>query len=262
MPPKSGIKAPIQLLVEGADARFFFMHYLNHLGFNNVEVQEGVEWRGHSRVYREAPDLIVGLGLKDRLDAQDLAAFNRVREAILARLNPSVVEIKDFGGNENLRNFLMAFWSMPRARTAVNSIGIIRDAESDAQAAFASAQGAVRDLGLVPPESPLQVTDGSPKVGILILPPERPKGILENLCLDSVKDDPAMPCVQEYLECLQEKIPHWPSGNLKKAHVHAFLASRPEPGMKLGEGARLGYWNWNHTAFRPIERFIRDLIGP
>ena len=268
MPPKSEIKAPIQLLVEGADAQYFFMHFLNHMGLNNVEVQGEVEWRGHSRVYKDAPDLIKGLGLRSKLDEDDLAAFDRVRNEVLERLDPSDAEISNFGGVTELHNFLGAFWNAPRARTTIEAIGIVRDAESSAsdtetaaEAAFKSAHAAISASGLNPPERPLQVVGEKPRIGILILPPGKPEGMLEDVCLDAVQDDPALPCVDEYIECVKRSVPNWRGHNRKKASVQAFLASRPEPGLKLGEGARLGYWNWSHEAYRPIEKFIRDLTG-
>ena len=179
MPPRSGLKAPIQLLVEGRDAQFFFMAFLNHMGFNNVEVQSDVEWRGHSRVYREASDLIVGLGLTDSLNERDVAGFDRVRSAILERLDPSEVEISSFGGVTELRGFLSAVWNAPNARTTIEAIGIVRDAESDADSAFESARAAISALGLCPPDDPLQVVGQKPRVGVLILPPGQSAGMLE-----------------------------------------------------------------------------------
>lgn len=268
MPPRRGIKAPIQLLVEGADAQFFFMHFLNHMGFNNVEVQSSVEWRGHSRVYREAPDLIEGLGLRSRLNEVDLVAFERVRNAILAQLDPSDAEISNFGGVTELQGFLTAVWSAPNARNTIEAIGIIRDAESltcgtdsAAEAAFKSAHAAISASGLPPPDRPLQVISKKPRIGVLILPPGKLEGMLEDVCLEAVQADPAMPCVEEYIECVKSRVPDWPSRNHKKAKVQAYLSSRPEPGLKLGEGARLGYWNWGHETYKPIGQFIRDLTG-
>ncbi len=268
MPRKSEVKAPTQLFVEGADAKYFFMHLLNHMSINNVEVQGEVEWRGHSKVYKDAPDLIKGLGLRSKLDEEDLAAFDRVRYEVLERLDPSDAEISNFGGITELHSFLGAVWNAPRARTTIEAIGIVRDAElsasgtaSAAEAAFKSAHAAISASGLNSPERPLQVVGEKPRIGILILPPGESEGMLEDLCLDAVQADPAMPCVYEYIECVKRSVPNWRGRNRKKASVQAFLASRPEPGLKLGEGAKLGYWNWSHEAYSPIKQFIVDLIG-
>ena len=263
MPSRGKARAPIQLLVEGADTKYFFMHLLGHMGLNNVDVQGDVEWRGSSRVYREAMDLINGLGLTGRLDDCDVAAFNRVRKAILTRLDPSDIEIRDFGGNEELPGFLSDFIDAvrkaPEAGTNIDAIGIVRDAELDSVDAFQCAQKAISALELATPDCPMEIVGRNPRIGVLILPPDRGEGMLEDVCLDAVHDDPAMPCVQDYLQCVADRIPNWPDRNRKKATVQAFLASRPEPGMKLGEGAKLGYWNWSHEVYDPIMQFLRDL---
>ena len=261
MPPRSGVKAPIQLLVEGADAQFFFMHFLNHIGLNNVQVQGEAEWRGHSRVFRQAPDLIESLGLSGSVDRDDLDAFNRVRGAILGRLDPSDAAISSFGGVTELRGFLKAVWNAPGARTTIGAIGIVRDAETDAEDAFKSACDAIIAIGLTPPDCPMQIVGDQPRIGILILPPDRSAGMLEDVCLDAVHDDPAMQCVEEYLTCLQAEIEYWPNPNPSKAKVQAFLASRARPGLRLGEAADRGDWNWSHEVYNPIKQFIWDLTG-
>ena len=261
MPPRSGVRAPIQLLVEGADVKYFFIHLLGHMGINNVEVQGDVEWRGHARFYREAPDLLRSLGLSS-IDEGDIAAFNRVRAAILEHLDPSDVEVSSFGGVAELRGFLRAVWNSPGAQSTIQALGIVRDAEASSSDAFKSARDAIDALRLTPPDCPTQIVGEKPRIGILILPPGKPKGMLEDVCLDAVQDDPAMPCVREYIECVKRSVPNWRVQYRKKASVQAFLASRPEPGLKLGEGAKLGYWNWSHEAYRPIKQFIQDLTGP
>ena len=263
MPRRIQVSAPIQLLVEGADAKYFFIHFLNQMGFNKVDadVQSDEEWRGQSRVYRDAPDLIASLGLTDSLEEHELEVFNRVRSAILNRLDPSEMEVSDFGGVSELRGFLSAVWNASGARTTIEAIGIIRDAETDAGAAFQSAKDAVRAIGLCPAESPLQVVGHKPRIGILILPPEKREGMLEDVCLEAVRCDAAMPCVDEYIECVSEKVPGWRDGNGKKSRVQAFLASRREPGLKLGEAAQLNAWNWDHATYGPIKQFISDLAN-
>ncbi len=49
--------------------------------------------------------------------------------------------------------------------------------------------------------------------------------MLEDLCLKSVEDDPAMECVQEYFDCISDKLDDLPK-NISKAKARAFLASR------------------------------------
>ena len=122
--------------------------------------------------------------------------------------------------------------------------------------------------------------------------------MLEDLCLESVADDPAMPCLEEYFRCLEEQLeagafPSNPSKArvrafltsmewLEEAHfeylqkhlgeylselpdapsvakVHAFLASRYKPDLDMGIAAKEGYWRLDHPAFALAKRFLSML---
>ena len=81
--------------------------------------------------------------------------------------------------------------------------------------------------------------------------------MLETLCLAAVTGDPVMPCVETYLECVQQYAAA-PPRNLAKAKVQAFLASRDRPGQ-LREAARRGYWPWDDPTFAPMKQFLQAL---
>ena len=49
--------------------------------------------------------------------------------------------------------------------------------------------------------------------------------------------------------------PRWVS----KARVHAFLASRDRPDLRLGEAAERGIWRFESEAFRPLIDLLRML---
>jgi hypothetical protein len=108
----------------------------------------------------------------------------------------------------------------------VISIGIIRDADNDPPAAFQSLIDALNKAKLPEPTVPLQPKAGPPSVNIMIVPDIDTKGMIENVCLNSVSDDPAMVCVDQYFECLQGQKRTLDENVIPKARVHAFLASR------------------------------------
>ncbi len=89
------------------------------------------------------------------------------------------------------------------------------------------------------------------------MPDNKREGMLEDLCLESVQDDDAFPCLGQYFDCLktQGKVPK----SLPKARIHAWLASQEEPDRRLGEAAQKGYWPFDHEAFKPITEFIKML---
>ena len=190
-------------------------------------------------------------------------------KALLRRLQIlDQVEIRNYGGVDQLPNYLRTLPAIDGFRR-VTSLGIIRDAESNATAAFNSVHRAmekaqsVKKLNprlVVPsaPEKPCIKTSGIPSVSVFILPDCRTPGMLETLCLDSVRNDPALQCVEEYSKCLVR------SGfNLgaksDKAKLHTFLASRLQPDLLLGQAAHEGYFPWESPAFESIKAFLMAL---
>lgn len=165
------------------------------------------------------------------------------------------VQVVECGGRDNLRAVLRAVKTNP-GFGQVHHLVIVRDADKDSGAAFQSVQSALEYAQLPKPKSPLESTIGTkPVVTVMILPIGKQVGALEDICLESVIDDPALPCVEGYFECLRTQGLPLPK-QLSKAKVHAFLASRKEPDLRLGEAARARYWPWDAEAFEEIRQFL------
>jgi hypothetical protein len=182
----------------------------------------------------------------------------RLFAALLQTLGLINIQVQNFGGNAELRSFLKALKNTPGFVGTVTSVGIIRDAETDPRAAFQSASTALVQAGLELPQQPEQFTAAIPRTGIFILPDALTPGMLETVCLKSVADDPATICVDDFFTCVEQTTGTLP-GNLPKARVQAFLASRSRPGLRLGEAAQAGYWSWDHPAFDSLKQFLRAL---
>jgi hypothetical protein len=171
----------------------------------------------------------------------------------------ATVQVHDLGGTTELADRLEALRDDAGFQTHVASLGVIRDAEARlAVNAFRSVQGALRRAGLPVPVVPRVAADGRPTVSVYILPDCTNKGMLETLCLRSVEDDPALPCLDEYFACL-DKTPLPRRRNPDKARLQAFLASRIRSGKLLGQAAEAGYFKWNHPAMTPLLEFLRSL---
>jgi hypothetical protein len=82
--------------------------------------------------------------------------------------------------------------------------------------------------------------------------------MLETLCMRSVDKDPVISCLDEYFACAEKALAR-PSANIAKARVHAFLATRRKPAVRLREAANIGYWLWTHDAFEPLRNFLTGL---
>ena len=121
----------------------------------------------------------------------------------------------------------------------IKAIGIVRDADADAEGAFQSVCQALKSNGLPIPSCVLTPTPTTLKVVVLILPGNGSPGMLEDLCLDSVQNDPAIKCVEKYFECLENNKIELPAGcDISKSKVQAFLASRKDTDMHLGIACR------------------------
>lgn len=185
-------------------------------------------------------------------DAQ--AFFRRLRDALGLR---DELQVMDFGSVSQMRGRILG---LPAASgfAAVKALGIVRDAEADPVAAFQSVRDALQQAKLPAPSAVGQVIDARPRVGIFILPDGASAGSLETLLLRTVADDPAMPCIEDFFTCIQQRT-GIRQANRDKARVHAFLASRDNPGLRSGQAFEAGYWPQDHQAFELVKDFLRGL---
>lgn len=92
------------------------------------------------------------------------------------------VQIQNFGGISELRTFLRLIVKSPGfASLPVTSVGIVRDAEDDPDAAFQSVCSALQGAGLAVPRRPLTIEGSNPCVGVFLLPDGQYPGMIETL---------------------------------------------------------------------------------
>lgn len=264
MPPPQKITAPKLLVVEGRDAEVFLSALLQTIGLAGIQVQ-GFMKEEASRLadaLRGLPNLLAWLDALQTptdIESDQLAACQSVCNALLAHATTSDIQIQDFGGIGDMRHFLTALTGTAAfQQNMVKSLGIIRDAEDNATGAFQSVRSALAAARLPVPSAPNQPAGENPRVSVFILPDNKEPGMLETLCLAAVTDDPVMPCVETYLECVRQYAAA-PPQNLPKAKAQAFLASRERPGLRLGEAAHGGCWPWDAPTFAPMKQFLQAL---
>jgi hypothetical protein len=112
--------------------------------------------------------------------------------------------------------------------------------------------------GLPVPAAARQIAADTLRVGVFLLPDNQRDGMLEDLCLDAVQTDGAMPCVTAFFRCVGQQAQRQPNP-LSKARVHAWLASQVVPDLRLGEAAQKGYWPWQSPTFDALKPFILSL---
>jgi len=179
-------------------------------------------------------------------------------KALMRNMGIEGIQIQRYEGKDRLRNFIERFRSQSNFKMVV-SLGIVRDADNNAKSAFQSVCSALKNAGLSHPKQPESFEGTKPRIGVLVLPDANTPGMLETICLRSVTDDPAMKCVDEYFNCVQEQLGYLPK-TINKAQVQAFMASKPETVWQLGEAAQKNYWQLDHPTFDHVKRFMNDLL--
>jgi hypothetical protein len=175
-------------------------------------------------------------------------------EAFLSHYNLTGFQIQNFGGNDELRGFIGALKRIFGFNQNVTSLAVVRDAEIDPNAAFQSVCASLANESLPVPTAPGNLVQGPPKVGVYILPDPTSRGMIESLCLRAVRDDPVMPCVNEYFNCLNR------IGNIKinidKAMLQTFLASKQRPVLSLKDAGISGYLNFGSIEYESLRAFL------
>ena len=171
--------------------------------------------------------------------------------------NGAKIQILPLEGSSGLRDKVKAI-KLTTGFSKVVSLAVVRDADDDPVGAFSSITDALANATLSVPTTTMIRVGTNPSVSVMLLPIEGP-GMLENVCLEAVRQDVAMSCVNDYFQCLNNKgISSFQ--NLSKSKVQAFLASKNET-RRLGEAAQKGYWPWNATPFSPIVKFLRMFVA-
>lgn len=176
--------------------------------------------------------------------------------ALLKHMGITGVDIKEVGGKEQFKNKMPALVKQS-GFSDVEMLAVVRDADENAHGAFKSVKDILERHDLQPPEQPNQFSGGSPAVGVFIMPGSSDRGTLEDLCLKTARDHPAMECVDTFSDCIRtlEEPPH----NMAKAKVQAFLAAMPKIANHAGIGAQKGYWNFDSEEMTDLRSFMERL---
>jgi hypothetical protein len=173
-----------------------------------------------------------------------------------------LIQIIPFEGIDKFPNFIRSLKNMP-GFTMTNSIGIIRDTEEDANAAFQSVQDALEKAGFPKPFEPLKTVGDKPKITVMILPDKDTKGALESMLLKTIKDKEEFRCVEGFIDCLKQNSlikSEYTTARIAKAKIHTFIASKEKPELQVGQATQAGYWgDFSSPVFNPLKKFLQML---
>lgn len=146
----------------------------------------------------------------------------------------------------------------------VESLGIIRDANSSADSAFQSVQGCLKNSDLpVPPSLADRRATGTNHarkrltVSVFILPDNKSPGELETLLYQTLNPD-IVKCIDDFVRCAKDATGVSP---LKpcKARVAAFVAVQKKAPHSLAVSARQGVWDFDHDELSSVGEFLQEL---
>ena len=186
----------------------------------------------------------------------DVRFFN----AFLTYLRKDSVQVSAVGGKDEFRKALRAVKNA-RQFGQLKRLAVIRDSDAHPQRALQSLQDAVRAAGLPEPVAVGAQADTHPiSVYIALVPGTGQAGSLEILLWELLPDS-EKECIGKYLGCMSQlcKV-----RNMDKSRLYAYLAAGPMPdccsdgsgaarranaGLRLGESAEKGVWDWEDPAF-------------
>jgi hypothetical protein len=171
------------------------------------------------------------------------------------------VEVRNFGGIDDLDGYIRMFQSLKEFRANVASLGIIRDAELSASAAFQSVCRSLRKAELSIPAEMNTITEDTPRIGVYILPDCRNPGMLETLCWNSLETDSGqdrhLNCAKQYIECCQSAGVE--TRNEAKAKLWTYLAAFGKFEPQIGRASQQKVWNWQSPQFSSLFEFLKRL---
>jgi len=172
------------------------------------------------------------------------------------------IQVLDFGGNENLGNFLMSLKNMDKF-DKVTSLAIIRDAEKDFNKACQEVSGSLKKCGFVGSEKcgSWVHSDNGPSVGFILFPLNNSEGTLEDLCLRILAEKD----IKEIISLIDNLLTTMESSfgrcyrRKHKNKLHMYLSSSDEyVTMPLGLASSAGAFDWNSGELEPLKCFLTE----
>lgn len=166
--------------------------------------------------------------------------------------------IESCNGRGNLERYLHDLHVRPEfARKEVESLAVLIDAELDTDASWQKVRNAIQLGFAIKLGGPGIFHPGQPRIAALVIPEGRDCGMIEDLCLEAVSEQPEYWCMVQYFACLSERTGK--KDHHSKAKFRAWMASQPDFDLYLGLAADKGYIPWDSPVFAPILALLRQL---
>ena len=167
--------------------------------------------------------------------------------------------IADKEGFSNLRKAIT-----PEIKRAGQcTVGIIVDANDDLQGRWQAISNELGRVGIPSPRSPSPsgtVIEGTPRIGIWLMPDNNAQGELEDFVERLIPDaDPVWPRSRQYVDDIPQSDRKFKPEKTLKAKLHAWLATRADP-RKMGSAIGAGDLNTGAPLAKALVDWLRLLF--
>jgi len=182
-------------------------------------------------------------------------------DILLKKQNMLNVSVLPINGKDQFNKVLPDIKELPNF-TEVTHLAIVRDKDQDD--AFKSIINIFhKKMGFSLENLPAEngkFAKGKPKIGVFIMPGNSIDGcMLEDLCLKTIENHPAIGCVNDFVSCLQRTDNPPNLKNISKIKTQAFLAAQEEVVNSLGRGAQKDYWDLDSPCLEELKTFLNHL---
>ena len=174
--------------------------------------------------------------------------------SIARRAGRGDIEAREVGGKFQLANKFGPAVMQSSFRSVAKSLGVIQDANGDANAAFARVANVLKKHEFPCPPGSGQFVDGKIRVGVLILPGDASNGYLEDMFLASFAGTPDLACVEAFAACCLPR-----RAFNSKERAHALLVALGAPQTRLGRAFDADQLNADAAAYGPLREFVLTL---
>lgn len=172
-------------------------------------------------------------------------------------------QVFNFGGITELSTYLETLQNM-QGYQSVKAIGVIRDAETDYEAASRNICKAFKMRGLSVPSGPFQISrNANISTGFVLFPScsDRPvNGTLEDLCLNVLRASDASEILHD-VDAVLSKHTHT-LRHLHKNRLHGYFSCTDSyVGLKIGEASNANAFDVNSPSLKSLKDFLLNLVN-
>ncbi len=148
-------------------------------------------------------------------------------------------------------------------RSGLKTLGVLADANDDLEARWQELVEAAAQRARLPdaPGSSGTLVEGSPRLGVWLMPDNGSSGELEDFACELVPaSDPVWPLAEQYIAAIAEADRKFRPGKISKANLYAWLASRKHP-QRIGAAIGTGDLDANADLAKKFAQWLSDLFG-